>query len=328
MEEYKVVGSRILDWDGRKVDFNGSSLQYLGYALQQDIGEIVNRVSHQDEILFACGGAMLIDRKLFLEIGGFDEDFFAVFEDVDLGWRLWLSGERIAFAPDSVTYHRGHSTLASQGSAKMRYLMHRNALLTIIKNYEESSFRQILPLAIVMAVKRAVRCSGVRKESFYLWSDVTHDVPASDSMMDALNHLVALEDVLESLPKSLSKRSRVQALRKRSEEEILSLFRDPLRPIVEDPEYVAQEVEYLKLLGLDELLPVDEYERFTTGLDDELGLRVAELRNELTGIQWQGIRALTHLDGKGKLGGVFQLWRTLGFWKALVRSAKKLHRGL
>jgi hypothetical protein len=271
---------------------------------------------------------MLIDRDLFLQVGGFDKDFFAVFEDVDLGWRLWLAGERIAFAPESVTYHRGHATLASQGSVKMRYLMHRNALLTIIKNYEESTFRRILPLALVMAVKRAVRCSGVRKESFYLWSNVDHDVPASESMMEALNHLVAVEDVLESLPRLLARRSRVQSLRKKSDEEILALFRDPLRPIVEDPEYVAQELEYLKFLDLDRMFPVADYERFAADLDDQLSLKIRELRNELEGIQWQGVRSLAHPNNRSKRVGFLQLYRSLGIRKALAYSAKKFRRGL
>ncbi len=275
MDRYKVVGSRILDWEGKKVDFNGSSLQYLGYAVQKDIGKILTQVTHQDEILFPCAGAMLIERDLFLEAGGFDKDFFAVFEDVDLGWRLRLSGHRIAFSPDSVVYHRGHATLASQGRAKMRYLMHRNALLTIIKNYEEESLRRILPLAIVMALKRAVRCSGVQKEAFYLWSKLRKTAPDSESLEDALNHLVAVEDVLESLPKTLSKRSRIQALRKCGDEEILDLFEDPLRPIVEDPEYIGQEVEYLRLLHLDELFPLGDYQKLTKGLDDALRIKVA-----------------------------------------------------
>ena len=42
-------------------------------------------------MLFACGGSMIVDRAAFLDAGGFDETFFAYFEDVDLGWRLNLA---------------------------------------------------------------------------------------------------------------------------------------------------------------------------------------------------------------------------------------------
>ena len=76
---------------------------------------------------------MLIKRELFLDVGGFDQDFFAIFEDVDLGWRLWLLGYQVKSCPGSIVYHRGHGTFQEHSSARMRYLMHRNALLTVIK---------------------------------------------------------------------------------------------------------------------------------------------------------------------------------------------------
>ena len=199
------VASRILDWEGRRIDYNGSSLHYLGYGLQEDPGLPVEEAPRRDQVLFPCGGAMLVDRRVFLEVGGFDADFFALFEDVDLGWRLWLAGHRVVMAPDSVVRHRGHATLETQAPEKTRYLMHRNALLTIFKNYDEENFRKILPLALVLSVKRAVHFSGVRKESFYLWSETRHkldegDETARSQLLDSLNHLVAVDDVLQALP--------------------------------------------------------------------------------------------------------------------------------
>ena len=211
----------------------------------------------------------------------------------------------------------------------MRYLMHRNALLTIIKNYEEGSFRRILPLAFVMAVKRAVRCSGVRKESFYFWSKEREETSASEGWQDALNHLVAVDDVMESLPKTITKRNRIQALRKRSDAEILSLFDDPLRPIVEDPEYIAQEIEYLKLMHLDELFSVNDYQKLTEGVDDALRVKIANLKKELIGLQWQGLRTMSHPipEQKDKSGTFLELWKALGFRRAVARSLKKIRRG-
>ena len=48
---------------------------------------------------------MLIHRDTFLEVGGFDPEYFAYFEDVDLGWRLWVLGYRVVYAPDAVVRH-------------------------------------------------------------------------------------------------------------------------------------------------------------------------------------------------------------------------------
>ena len=284
------AASRILNWSGERIDFNGSSLQYLGYALQRDIGRLVEEVSQDGEILFPCGGAMLIDRQVFLEVGGFDPDYFALFEDVDLGWRLWVMGYRVAFAAESITCHRGHSTLETQTLPKVRYLMHRNALLTILKNYDDERFQKILPLAIRLAIKRAVHFCGVDPESFYIWSDVEAKLQEGDSeaqkrLLDSLNHLVAVDDVLKQLPSLLQKRKRVQERRRRPDERIFELFTDPFRLIVEDPDYAHEEMRLLDALNFPQL-ELDQHKRAAAGLPQQLEARIERLSQELSRSHW------------------------------------------
>lgn len=61
---------------------------------------------------YACGGAAAIDRRKFLELGGFAEIFEPVyFEDADLGYRAWKRGWRIVYEPESVVYHRHRATM-------------------------------------------------------------------------------------------------------------------------------------------------------------------------------------------------------------------------
>ena len=60
--------------------------------------------------LFACGGAMAIDRALFESAGRFDEDFFAYYEDADLGWRLWVLGKQVLYVPKAVSFHHHSAT--------------------------------------------------------------------------------------------------------------------------------------------------------------------------------------------------------------------------
>ena len=62
------------------------------------------------EIGAFSGGSMLIRRKLFKQIGGFDETYFMYFEDVDLSWRLKMSGYKIVPAPTSLVYHVGSAS--------------------------------------------------------------------------------------------------------------------------------------------------------------------------------------------------------------------------
>lgn len=315
LEGADAVGCRLLDWEGRRIDFNGGSLQYLGYALQLDSGSLLEAVgSETGEILFPCGGAMFIRREVFQQVGGFDPDFFAVYEDVDLGWRLWTAGFRVVFAPESVVYHRGHGTFQEHAPARLRYLMHRNALATILKNYEDDYVRKVFPLALFAAVRRAVRLSGLRKESFYLWHpEVQTTPPPPTAMEDAWLHLAALDDILEALPDWLAKRAAVQALRRRPDAEILHLFRDPLRTIVEDAEYIRWEADLLETLGLDRIWDTAEYRSRASAFADPLPERVRLLRDEVRRLQWWGHFALAHPPAV----------RRPPWWRRAVRWARR-----
>lgn len=313
LDEAECVACRLLDWEGTRLDFHRGSLQYLGFALQEDTGKLLRDLtSGGGEILFPCGGAMFIRREVFQAVGGFDPDFFAVFEDVDLGWRLWLAGYRVISAPEAVVYHRGHGTFREHAPARLRYLMHRNALATILKNYEDGLVRKIFPAAVYTAIRRAVRLSGIPKESFYLWrSDAAPPSPPPEAREDAWIHLVALDDILEQLPRWLEKRSAVQALRRRSDAEILRLFRDPLRPIVEDADYIRFEADLLETLGLGDVWDVAAYRAAASRFADPLPPRVQALRRELRQLQWWGTFALEHPPAGKPPGPLRRLARRL-----------------
>ncbi|GAB4237147.1 MAG: hypothetical protein Kow00109_10930 [Acidobacteriota bacterium] len=296
LDQAECAACRLLDWEGKRLDFHRGSLQYLGFALQEDTGKLLRDVTTESgEILFPCGGAMFIRREVFEAVGGFDPDFFAIFEDVDLGWRLWLAGYRVVAAPQSMVCHRGHGTFQEHAPARLRYLMHRNALATVLKNYEDEYVRKVFPAALFTAVRRAVRLSGIPKESFYLWrSDAPPPGPPPAAGEDAWLHLVALDDVLEQLPRWLEKRAAVQALRRRRDAEILRLFRDPLRPIVEDAGYIRFEADLLEALGLGDVWDVSAYRAAAERFTDPLPEKVESLRQELRRLQWWGTFALEH----------------------------------
>ncbi|MCP4538739.1 MAG: glycosyltransferase family 2 protein [Chloroflexi bacterium] len=148
--------SKILNRDGSLMDYGGTILLFLGHARADGYHDPdLTAYDSVHYVLAACGGAMLIDREIFLEIGGFDEDYVNYFEDVDLGWRLWILGYKVAFAPQSICYHVHFGTSSSLLPAKIQYLYERNSLYTIIKNYEQQYLDRILPLALFMQFKRA-----------------------------------------------------------------------------------------------------------------------------------------------------------------------------
>ena len=88
-----AVASKVLDWDGRRVDFVDASVTWYGMGFKPFVGEVY-RDSHEESrnVLFGTGAAMFVRRAVFDALGGFDERYFMFFEDVDLGWRLNHAG--------------------------------------------------------------------------------------------------------------------------------------------------------------------------------------------------------------------------------------------
>lgn len=95
------------------------------------------------EIFGACAAAALFKSKIFKEVGMFEEDFFCIFEDVDLSWRIRLAGYRILLAPKSVVYHeRG---VSGKSTSQSRYYASRNQLYLVIKYYPLALILQFFP---------------------------------------------------------------------------------------------------------------------------------------------------------------------------------------
>ncbi len=164
------AGSKILSADGTKIDFIGGVVNYVGLAHQRHFGEDADKYDEPEkkELLFACGGAMLMDRKVFLDVGGFDEDFFAFFEDVDLGWRLWVMGYKVAFAPTAVAFHRHHQTAGKIPRHMLMTLYERNSLYTIFKNYDEENLKKALSTALIMSQVRSLDFAGIDASGYII----------------------------------------------------------------------------------------------------------------------------------------------------------------
>ena len=101
------------------------------------------------EVFSACAAAAIYNRDDFLKAGGFDEDFFSYFEDVDLSFRLRLAGGRCLYVPRAVVQHIG-SASSGKTSAFVIYYGHRNLVWTFFKNMPGPLFWLYLPLHILM----------------------------------------------------------------------------------------------------------------------------------------------------------------------------------
>ncbi len=120
-----------------------------------------------NEIFWATGACMFIRSNLFHEFKGFDEDFFAHMEEIDLCWRLKNSGYSIMIEPNSVVYHVGGGTLPNESPRKL-YLNFRNNLWLLFKNLPEQNFRIILFKRQILDGIAAIKyLAGFQYKSFW-----------------------------------------------------------------------------------------------------------------------------------------------------------------
>ena len=116
----------------------GGWLDILGYPFCKGrvLGHIENDLGQYDypsEIFWASGAAFMIRAPLFKAIGGFDANYFAHMEEIDLCWRVKRAGFKVMVVPDAIIYHVGGGTL-DYDSPKKVYLNFRNSLYTLMKN--------------------------------------------------------------------------------------------------------------------------------------------------------------------------------------------------
>lgn len=97
--------------DPSRIDSAGDGLLRWGGAFKRHHGDDVSQATESKDVFGVCGAACLIPRRVFEELGGFDEDFFVSHEDVDLSYRARLLGYRCRYVADAVVRHRGSMTL-------------------------------------------------------------------------------------------------------------------------------------------------------------------------------------------------------------------------
>ena len=92
--------------------------------------------------------AALSLREAFLQVSGFDEDFFSYMEDVDLGFRLRLHGHCCLYVPGAIVYHLGSASLGAKSDFAL-YHFHRNLVWMFVQNMPPSQFWLHLPAHIL-----------------------------------------------------------------------------------------------------------------------------------------------------------------------------------
>lgn len=253
-----MAGSVLTDWSGTGVDFAGGVLSYVGHAHHAPAQTLPPRTDPPRRALFVCGGAAMVKRDTFLTLGGFDEDYFAFFEDVDFGWRAWLAGWSVWLVPASRVRHRHQGTASRLPFPPRMRLYERNALATILKNYGDRALWPSLAGALFSAMARAVAYSQLDVHAFTPPASLPSAAPPEPSVaISGLSaaQLLAIEDVVASWDHWMAKRAQVQAMRRRSDHEILPLFADPgVPPLLGNPAYAALHAAVMEALDVGDYL--------------------------------------------------------------------------
>ena len=126
----------------------GGMIDWLGYPFCR--GRLFEHVEtdngqYDDErsIFWASGAAFAIRKKIFGDLGGFNEDFEFHMEEIDLCWRVWHCGYRVRYQPESVVYHLGGGSLP-MGSPRKVYYNYRNSLLMLTINLQSKQVPKII----------------------------------------------------------------------------------------------------------------------------------------------------------------------------------------
>jgi len=254
-----AVAGRLTDSTGERNDFFDGFLTFDGHAFQSDVGRPITALPEAlpgEERLFACGGLMAVRREEFLSSGGFDEDYFAYLEDVDFGWRQWISGRRIVAEPRAVARHRGGATGEALGIYARGYLFEKNAFSTAYKNFDREYFHDLMPSVLAAFLLRISEMLSARnpgaselgrdpyaqpergpslaRRLFGVAETTGVGVRLEDPLTVA--HLKALLWIHRNQESLARKRREVQARRRRPDSEIFGKF--PLRLV---PTYPGDE---------------------------------------------------------------------------------------
>lgn len=190
----------------------GGFIDKYGYPFCR--GRIFNEVEadlgqydQQTDIFWATGACMFVRASAFREAGGFDADFWAHMEEIDLCWRLKNRGYRIVFTPESTVYHVGGGSLSYDNPRKL-FLNFRNNLWLLYKNLPAGHLWKIIFIRLfldgVAAFKllAELNLNGIKsvlKAHFQFWTSVPRLHEKRKAILRNANGIDLLGQVPESI---------------------------------------------------------------------------------------------------------------------------------
>ncbi len=266
----QATTAKMLSWDGKLIDSAGGGMNFHGIGIQKGYRDVPGpQHDKPGPSLFACGGAMAVCAETFHDVGGFDEEFFAYYEDVDLGWRMWVLGHRIEYVPAAVCYHHHSSTSRRFPVETIRLLQVRNPVLACFKNYNDEHLRAVLPAQLALAMRRTFLASGLEDDEPFriegmeprapgvvgrIFERAKHTIQETvDVRRIAAADLIGFNDLLGNFDHWQQRRKRVQDRRQRPDEEIFELFGKPFWCIEQETGYRELHHGLMGFFGIDRM---------------------------------------------------------------------------
>tara|TARA_R110002167_G_scaffold63080_2_gene178019 strand:+ start:64475 stop:65473 length:999 start_codon:yes stop_codon:yes gene_type:complete len=147
-ENTAIIQPKILDYKNKEnFEYAGAAggfIDLYGYPycrgrVFNDLEKDTNQFNDISEIFWASGACFFVRAKVYHQLNGFDEDYFAHQEEIDLCWRVQNIGFKIKYVGSSKVYHIGGATLKETNPHKT-FLNFRNSLLNVVKNVPKKWF--------------------------------------------------------------------------------------------------------------------------------------------------------------------------------------------
>lgn len=197
-----ITTGLLLHRDGQTIDSTGDWYSVWGLPFPRNRGDAANKAPKGEFVFSGSGGASLYRLDMLSEIGFFDDDFFAYYEDVDVSFRAQLAGYKVYYTPKAVAYHKQGAT-----SAKIPGF----AVYQTMKN---------LPLLYAKDVPRGMRFKIGSRFYFAYLMIVLNAIKRGNSKMA----LKGIKDSWRLRPKVWRARRHIQARKQVSNDYIASLL--------------------------------------------------------------------------------------------------------
>ncbi len=231
-----IAACRILNRDGTEIDYNGGSLSKDGSPMHLNFGEKYKESTEEQReklTFYACGAAMAVKKSDFMRLGGFDDDFFIYYEDVDLCWRAWICGMQVKVISDSVVLHKGSATMKATHEGIRRWLYERNKIYTFFKNAQSLQTVFMNLMSFLYRTKMEDTAAWTQVKSILENLEKGTPFPRSGAENLKEKNVIAqavLNDVFGNLENILTARENIQKQRRMSDERIFRIT-DGLAPV-------------------------------------------------------------------------------------------------